>query len=100
AAAEPRAKNLVTRPDLFQMAALAERASFAVGADAGPMHVAAASGAPCLILYPRNASPEHDAPRGRRGAAVILAENLSALPVDEVDRALRNLGAYQPSVRA
>jgi ADP-heptose:LPS heptosyltransferase len=97
---EPRAKNLVTRTDLFQVAALAERASFAVGNDTGPMHMAAASGAPCLVLFSRDSEPERCAPRSRRGAAVLSAENLAVLPVDQVDRALCNLGAFPVALRA
>jgi ADP-heptose:LPS heptosyltransferase len=100
AKAEPRAKNLVTRTDLFQVASLAERASFALGTDTGPMHIAAAAGAPCLVLFSADSEPERCAPRGRRGAAILTAENLADLPVDEVDRALCNLGAYPATVRA
>ncbi|MGE0046730.1 MAG: glycosyltransferase family 9 protein, partial [Hyphomonadaceae bacterium] len=100
AKAEPTAKNLVSRTDLFQIAALAERAAFAVGNDTGPMHIASAAGAPCLVLFSRESDPERCAPRGRRGAATIVAENLADLPVEEVDRALANLGAYrEPAIR-
>ncbi len=95
AKAEPLAKNLVCRTDLFQLAALAERAAFAVGQDSGPMHIAAAAGAPCLVLFPQEADAEALVPRGRRGAAILTAERLADLPAEEVDRALRNLGAYE-----
>lgn len=100
AKAEPAAKNLVSRTDLFQVAALAERAAFAIGNDTGPMHIAAAAGAPCLILFSRDSDPERCAPRGRRGAATLTAENLADLPVDDVERALKNLGAFAHAVRA
>ncbi|MBK6702819.1 MAG: hypothetical protein IPG56_02900 [Caulobacteraceae bacterium] len=66
AKAEPRAKNLVTRPDLFQSIALAERASFAVGDDVDLMHVAAAAGAPCLVFL-SSTTKGVSAPRGRSG---------------------------------
>jgi ADP-heptose:LPS heptosyltransferase len=95
AAAEPAAKNLVSRTDLFQVAALAEQAAFAVGNVTGPMHIAAAAGAPCLVLAARSIEPERTAPRGPRGVALINAEHLGDLPAAEVDRALRNLGAYR-----
>ena len=36
---------------LRELAALAERASFFVGSDTGPMHIAAAVGTPCVGLY-------------------------------------------------
>jgi ADP-heptose:LPS heptosyltransferase len=100
AKAEPRAKNLVSRTDLFQVAALAERALFAVGNDTGPMHMAAAAGAPCLVLFSRDSEPERCAPRSRRGAAILCAEHLGDLPVEQVDRALCNLGAYPVAMSA
>ena len=95
AKAEPLAKNLVSRTDLFQLAALAERSAFAVGNDTGPMHIAAAAGARCLVLFSADSDPERVAPRGRGGVATIAATHLADLPVDEVDRAIRNCGAYR-----
>ncbi len=95
ARAEPMAKNLVSRTDLFQLAALAERAAFAVGNDTGPMHIAAAAGARCLVLFSADSDPEKVAPRGRGGVATIAATHLGDLPVEEVDRAIRNCGAYR-----
>ncbi|MBU6407086.1 MAG: glycosyltransferase family 9 protein [Alphaproteobacteria bacterium] len=94
AAAEPRAKNLVTRTDLFQVAALAERAQFAVGNDTGPMHMAAAAGQRCLVLFSANSDPERVQPRSRRGVAVLTAANLEDLPVRDVEQAMRNMGAF------
>ncbi len=41
--AEQRAKNIIGRTDLLQLATLAERAVLAVGGDTGPMHLAAAA---------------------------------------------------------
>lgn len=100
AKAEPAAKNIVSRTDLFQIATLAERAAFAVGNDTGPMHIAAASGAPCLVLFSADSDPTRVAPRGPRGVITLKAGDLGALPVEEVDRALRNLGAYADSAHA
>jgi ADP-heptose:LPS heptosyltransferase len=94
AAAEPTAKNLVTRTDLFQVAALAERAQFAVGNDTGPMHMAAAAGQRCLVLFSANSDPERVQPRSRRGVAVLTAGNLEDLPVSDVEQAMRNMGAF------
>ena len=70
AKAEPRAKNLVTRPDLFQNIGLAERAAFAVGDDVDLMHVAAAAGRALPGLpFRRSTTPERARPArpGRRG---------------------------------
>ena len=36
---------------LLQLAAVARRARFALGSDTGPLHLAAAAGAPCIGLY-------------------------------------------------
>ena len=98
--AEPKAKNIVSRTDLFQLAALAERAAAAVGDDSGPMHVAAAAGAPCVVLY----SSEHEtalvAPRGRAGVLKLLAPQVEELPVEDVMRAIGNLGALRDPVHA
>lgn len=95
AKAEPRVKNLVTRPDLFQCIALAERASFAVGDDVELMHVAAAAGAPCLVFLSSTAKGAPAAPRGRSGVVEFTAAVVADLPVDQVDRQLKNCGVYR-----
>ncbi len=99
ARAEPSAKNLVSRTDLFQIATLAERAVFAVGNDTGPMHIAAAAGARGLVLFGADSDPERVAPRGPGGVITLCARQLTELPVIDVDRALRNLGAYADSAQ-
>ncbi len=95
ALAEPRAKNLVARTDQFQSACLAERAAFVVGDDVDMMHVAAAAGAACIVLLSSMADPERAIPRGHGGAVALTAAVLADLPVDQVDRQLRNCGAYR-----
>jgi ADP-heptose:LPS heptosyltransferase len=97
---EPRAKNLVTRPDLFQTVALAERAAFAVGDDVELMHVAAAAGAPCLVFLSSLASPDRAAPRGRGGVIVLTAAVIADLPVEQVERQVRNCGVIQHAATA
>lgn len=97
---EPRAKNLVTRPDLFQAAALAERAAFAVGDDVDLMHVAAAAGAPCLVLLSSLANPERAAPRGRGGVIALTAAVVADVPVEQVERQVRNCGVFQHAATA
>ena len=50
AAAEGHAL-LCPRITLLQLAAIARRARFVIGSDTGPLHLAAAAGAPCIGLY-------------------------------------------------
>jgi ADP-heptose:LPS heptosyltransferase len=100
AKAEPWAKNLVTRADLFQAIGLADRAFAAVGDDVELMHVAAAAGAPCLVFLSSQASPERAAPRGKGGVVALTATVIADLPVDQVDRQLRNFGVYQQAASA
>ncbi len=97
---EPRAKNLVTRPDLFQCAALAERAAFVVGDDVDLMHVAAAAGAPCLVFLSSQANPDRAAPRGRGGVIALTASVIADLPVEQVERQVRNCGVIQHAASA
>lgn len=100
AEAEPAAKNLVTRPDLFQCVGLAERAAFAVGDDVELMQVAAAAGAPCLVFLSSLNQPERAAPRGRGGVVALTAAVIADLPVEQVDAQLRNCGVYAQAATA
>ena len=100
AQAVPAAKNLVTRPDLFQTIGLAERASFAVGDDVELMQVAAAAGAPCLVFVSSVGKGAPAAPRGRGGVVEFTATVVSDIPVDQVDRQLRNCGVYAHAATA
>ncbi len=92
---EPLAKNLVARLDLIQTIALAERATFVVGDDLELIDVAAAAGARCLVFLPEGADLERLLPRGPGGAAAFTASPVSALPVEQIERQLRNYGVFQ-----
>lgn len=94
ATAEPAAKNLVTRADLFQTIGLAERAALALGDDVELMHVVAAAGAPCVTFLSALARPDLAAPRGKGGVVALTAAVVADLPVEQVERQLRNCGAY------
>ncbi len=94
AAKERRAKVIVSRTDLFQLAALAERAAGAVGNDTGPMHLAAAAGAPCVVLFSSATNPEKVAPRGVGGVLSIVAPDFAQLEPAQVEQALSNVGAF------
>lgn len=96
AARERRARVIVSRTDLFQLAALAERAAGAVGNDTGPMHLAAAAGAPCVVLFNETASsPDRVAPRSLGSVLSIVAPDLAMLDPAQVEQALANVGAFQ-----
>ncbi|RIJ17107.1 glycosyltransferase family 9 protein [Henriciella mobilis] len=85
---EPRARNIVTRTDLFQIVALAEKALFAVGNDTGPMHMAALSGCPGVALFATSESdPEKACPRGSN-IIVAKADTLDELSVRDVWQAV------------
>ena len=94
AAAEPAAKNLVTRADLFQCIGLAERAALALGDDVELMHVVAAAGTPCVTFLSALARPDLAAPRGKGGVVALTAAVIADLPVEQVERQLRNCGVY------
>jgi ADP-heptose:LPS heptosyltransferase len=100
AQAVPAAKNLVTRPDLFQSIGLAERAAFAVGENVALMHVAAAAGAPCLVFLSSLDHQDRVAPRGRGGVVALTAGVIADLPVEQVDAQLRNCGVYAHAASA
>lgn len=96
----PSAKNLVTRSDLFQCIGLAERAAFAVGDDVELMHVAAAAGTPSLVFLSSLHRPELAAPKGKGGVVEFTAAVIADLPVDQVERQLRNCGVFREAATA
>lgn len=65
------ARSVAGRTDLLELAALFERARVVVTTDSGPMHIAAATGAPLVALFGPE-DPAHTGPRGRPGQVVIL----------------------------
>jgi len=89
-AACPQAIDMTGQTDLIAVAAISARARLAVGNDTGPMHLAAAMGCPCLVLFSGDSDPALTAPRGPGGAwPVVLREtDLTALPVERVADAL------------
>ena len=57
-----------------------------MGNDTGPMHLAAAVGCPCVVLFSADSDPALTAPRGR--VRVLRAPHLADLPVARVAAAL------------
>ena len=85
----PRARDLTGRTDFARIAVLGAKAALAVGNDTGPLHLAAAAGAPTVVLFSSASDPALSAPRGR--VAVLKAERLSDLPVAQVSQAAAGL---------
>lgn len=82
------AVSLAGRTSFVDIAAIARRASGAVGNDTGPMHLIAAAGCPALVLFSNDSDPALTAPRGA-DVEILRRSNLSELPVAEVAAALR-----------
>ncbi len=113
--AEQRAKSLIGRTDLFQLATLSERAVMAIGGDTGPMHLAAAARTPgvCLFAQDWNPSMEDDLssvwnPQTRLGRAaprgshmfVLYAPTLDRIGVRDVQVAAVRLGVLPTAIEA
>ncbi|TPG55651.1 lipopolysaccharide heptosyltransferase family protein [Roseomonas nepalensis] len=90
-AAAPDALDLTGRTGLFQLAALARRATVVVGNDTGPTHLAGATGRPTLALFGSESDPARCAPRGT-AVSVLRREPIAALPPEEVAEAALRLG--------
>jgi ADP-heptose:LPS heptosyltransferase len=86
------ALDLTGRTDLFALIALAERAALAIGNDTGPMHIAAAAGAPSVMLFAGFSDPARFAPRGAH-VRPLQAARLADLEVDPVLEAAARLWA-------
>jgi ADP-heptose:LPS heptosyltransferase len=76
------ARDLTGRTDFASVAAMGAKAALVVGNDTGPLHLAAATGAPTLVLFSKASNPGLSAPRGH--VTVLQAQDLAALEVDEV----------------
>lgn len=86
----PQTIDLTGRTAIADIATLARRARLAIGNDTGPMHLAAAVGCRCIVLFSDDSDPDRTAPRGPGGEwPIVLREpDLADLPVDRVAAAL------------
>ena len=86
----PAALDLTGQTTIAHVAALAHRAALAIGNDTGPMHLAAAMGCRCIVLFSGESDPALTAPRGPDGSwpTVLREPNLADLPVARVAAAL------------
>jgi ADP-heptose:LPS heptosyltransferase len=89
-AACPSALDLTGQTRIADIAGLAACASLAVGNDTGPMHLAAAVGCPCLVLFSADSDPALTAPRGPDGSwpKLLRVDDLATLSVDRVAASL------------
>ncbi|WP_340645544.1 glycosyltransferase family 9 protein [Phenylobacterium sp.] len=84
-----KARDLTGRTDFARIAILGAKAALVVGNDTGPLHLAAAAGAPTIVLFSRASDPNLSAPRGH--VAVLQADNLGDLAVASVAQAANAL---------
>ena len=74
--------DLTGRTDFADIVSLGAHAALVIGNDTGPLHLAAAAGAPTLALFSDASDPALCAPRGRVG--VLHSPDLGDLPVSAV----------------
>lgn len=87
---DARIVNLIGQTSFAQLASLARSAAYAIGNDTGPMHIIAAAGCPCTIVFNTGESTPHkSAPRGEH-VSVLARDDLAALEADEVAAGLPN----------
>jgi len=87
----PGVRDLAGQTGIEDLAGLARDARVAVGNDTGPMHLAAASGCPVVVLFSDQSDPNLCAPRGPK-VAILHEPDLAALDVDRVWAAVERLG--------
>jgi ADP-heptose:LPS heptosyltransferase len=85
----PQARDLTGRTDFARIAVLGAKAALAVGNDTGPLHLAAAAGAPTVVLFSSASDPVLSAPRGH--VAILQSDKLADLPVAQVMQAVNAL---------
>jgi ADP-heptose:LPS heptosyltransferase len=82
----PRITNLIGRTSLSELVAILRNARFVVSVDSGPMHLAAALGAPLLSIHtwsdPRLVGPYSETSWIWQGGE-IRRQNLAAAPLAE-----------------
>lgn len=79
----PEAISLAGETELADLAALARRGEMAVGNDTGPMHLMAAAGCRCVVLYASESDPALCGQRGPN-VGIIRRDDISAITTDDV----------------
>jgi ADP-heptose:LPS heptosyltransferase len=91
-AAEPGAIDMTGRTSLPELTELTRRATVAIGNDTGPMHLAAASGCPSVVLFSNDSDPKLCAPRGP-WVRTLREPDLTALSLEAVTAIVRQAPA-------
>ena len=86
----PGAINLCGQTSIADLARLTASAEFVVGNDTGPVFLAAATGAPSIMVMGPDTNPKMSAPNGLR-CDWVRATPISSVSDDDVWRALQRL---------
>lgn len=81
-AACPETRDLTGQTSFAEIAALARAAQVTVGNDTGPLHLIAAAGCRCVVLFSAESDPALCAPRGN--VEVLRRDKLADLPLGDV----------------
>lgn len=95
----PAAEDLIGKTRLAELFDIASRATLVIGNDTGPMHLAALSGRPCLVLFGPDSDPAITAPRTADGAwsQIIQSPDLTTVQAETVlDRAFAMIETRLP----
>ena len=79
----PEALDLTGQTSLPEIAMLARESAAAIGNDTGPMHLIAATGCPCLVIFSKHSNPIKHAPKGAH-VDIIQADDLKDLKTENV----------------
>lgn len=85
----PQTRDLTGRTDFAKVAQIGAGAALVVGNDTGPLHLAAAAGAPTVVLFSKASDPVLSAPRGH--VIVVQTDDLTTLEPSTVERAADSL---------
>jgi ADP-heptose:LPS heptosyltransferase len=90
AASCPQAIDLTGKTAMTDIGAVVAGARVVIGNDTGPMHLAAAVGCPCIVLFSQGSDPDLTAPRYPGGAwpTILRVRDLSDLPPERVAAAV------------
>lgn len=84
----PSVISLAGKTDIGQLAEVARRSKGVVGNDTGPIHIAAVTGAPTLVLMSGKTDPARMTPYGP-DVSWLRCEDLADLPPEEVIKSIR-----------